>query len=72
MYEAKIYTGEELDAMLAELAATLEDEQIDAMAEEHDDCRNGEWDRPLVRAILFGGGPGNRVNAYMRPRKKFV
>lgn len=36
MYEAKIYTGEELDAMLAELAATLEDEQIDAMAEEHD------------------------------------
>ena len=36
MYEAKIYTGEELDAKIAELAATLEDEQIDAMAEEHD------------------------------------
>lgn len=36
MYEVKIYTGEELDAKLAELAAMLEDEQIDAMAEEHD------------------------------------
>lgn len=36
MYEVKIYTGEELDAKLAELAATLEDAQVDAMAEEHD------------------------------------
>ena len=36
MYEVKIYAGEELDAKLAELAAALEDEQTDAMAEEHD------------------------------------
>lgn len=34
MYEVKIYTGEELDAKLAELAAALEDEQIDEMAEQ--------------------------------------
>lgn len=36
MYEVKVFTGEELDAKIAELAATLENEQIDAMAEEHD------------------------------------
>jgi hypothetical protein len=36
MYEVKVFTGEELDAKIAELAAMLEDEQIDAMAEEYD------------------------------------
>lgn len=34
MYEVKFYTGEELEAKLAELAAAMEDAEADEMADE--------------------------------------